>query len=143
MTPDDDTMEDADMFAVTRQGGQCMGMPDTCLTPAPPAAPVPIPYPNMASPTLATATTTKVLVSGMPALTTASTISLSSGDEAGSAGGVASGTCMGEMRFITGSRTVKLQGRFAARLGDTTRHNGGNTVGSVLAPSQTVVMIVS
>ena len=32
--------------ASTTAGGNCFAMPDTCLTPAPPAPPVPIPYPN-------------------------------------------------------------------------------------------------
>ena len=40
------------MFAVTKQSGQCFGFPDVCKTPAPPAAPIPIPYPNIAMPML-------------------------------------------------------------------------------------------
>ena len=34
--------------ATTNAGGMCMGFPDVCKTPIPPAGPVPIPYPNMA-----------------------------------------------------------------------------------------------
>ena len=36
------------MFALTLQGGTCMSTPpDVCKTPAPPGAPVPIPYVNI------------------------------------------------------------------------------------------------
>lgn len=131
------------MFAVTKQAGQCMGMPDVCKTPAPPAPPVPIPYPNIAMPMMGNPATTKVLICGMPALTKASKISISSGDEAGVAGGVVSGKNMGEAEFVMSSLKVKLEGNFSVRLGDTTKHNGGNAIGAVLAPSQSVVMIMS
>jgi uncharacterized Zn-binding protein involved in type VI secretion len=88
-------------------------------------------------------TTMKVLMCGMPALTKASKISISSGDEAGVAGGVVSGKMMGPAEFVLGSLVVKLEGNPAVRLGDPTKHNDGNAIGSVLAPSQAVVMIMS
>jgi uncharacterized Zn-binding protein involved in type VI secretion len=131
------------MFAVTKKAGQCMGMPDVCKTPAPPAPPVPIPYPNIAMPMMGNPATTKVFICGMPALTKASKITLSSGDEAGVAGGVVSGKNMGPAEFVMSSLAVKLEGNPAVRLGDTTKHNDGNIVGAVLAPSQSVVMIMS
>ncbi len=40
------------------------------------------------------------------------------------------------------SLKVKLEGNPAVRLGDPTKQNEGNAVGSVLAPSQAVVMIM-
>lgn len=131
------------MFAVTKQGGQCMGMPDVCKTPAPPAPPVPIPYPNMAMPPMGNPATTKVLIGGMPALTKASNITLSSGDEPGVAGGVVSGKNMGPAEFVLSSMVVMLEGNPAVRLGDMTKHNDGNIVGSVLAPGQVIVMVMS
>lgn len=131
------------MFAVTKQGGQCMGMPDVCKTPAPPAPPVPIPYPNMAMPPMGNPATTKVLIGGMPALTKASKITLSSGDEPGVAGGVVSGKNMGPAEFVLSSMVVMLEGNPAVRLGDMTKHNDGNIVGSVLAPGQVIVMVMS
>lgn len=131
------------MFAVTKQSGQCFAMPDVCKTPAPPAPPVPIPYPNIAMPMMGNPATTKVMISGMPALTKASKISMSNGDQAGVAGGVASSKIMGPTEFIMGSMKVKLEGNPAVRLGDPTKQNDGNTVGSVLAPSQAKVMIMS
>jgi uncharacterized Zn-binding protein involved in type VI secretion len=131
------------MFAVTKQNGQCMAMPDVCKTPAPPAPPIPIPYPNIAMPMMGNPATMKVLIAGMPALTKSSKISMSNGDQGGVAGGVVSGKIMGAAEFILGSMVVKLEGNPAVRLGDPTKQNEGNAVGSVLAPSQAVVMIMS
>ncbi|WP_277187861.1 DUF4150 domain-containing protein [Caballeronia sp. BR00000012568055] len=131
------------MFAVTKAAGQCMGVPDVCKTPAPPAPPIPIPYPNIGMPMLGNPATTKVMVSGMPALTTASQISMSDGDQAGVAGGIVSGRVMGPVAFPLGSLCVMLEGAPAVRLGDMTEHNEGNIVGSVLAPSQAIVMVMS
>ena len=130
------------MFAVTKQNGQCMAMPDVCKTPVPPAGPVPIPYPNIAMPMMGRPCTLKVLISGMPALTKASKIPLSNGNQAGVAGGVVSGKIMGQAEFVSGSQKVKLEGNPAIKLGDPTKQNDGNTVGAVLVPSQAVVMIM-
>jgi hypothetical protein len=131
------------MFAVTKQGGQCMAMPDVCKTPAPPAPPIPIPYPNIGMPPMGNPATVTVLIAGMPALNKASEMPLSSGDEAGVAGGVVSSKVMGPVQFVMGSATVMLEGAPAVRLSDPTQHNGGNMIGAVLAPSQAVVMIMS
>lgn len=131
------------MFAVTKQAGQCMAMPDVCKTPAPPGPPIPIPYPNIAMPMMGNPATLKVLIAGMPALTKASKITISNGDQAGVAGGVMSGKMMGAAEFVMGSMTVRLEGNPAVRLSDPTKQNEGNAIGSVLAPSQAVVMIMS
>lgn len=135
------------MFAVTKQAGQCAAsVPDMCIVPVPsPSGPVPtpMPFPNLAMPMMGNPATLKVLIAGSPALTKASKISISSGDEAGSLGGVVSGTIDGVAEFVTSSATVKLEGNFAVKLSDMTKQNGGNTVGAVIAPSQTVVMIMS
>ena len=131
------------MFAVTKQNGQCMAMPDVCKTPAPPAPPIPIPYPNIAMPMMGNPCTIKVLICGMPALTKASKIPMSNGNQAGVAGGVMSGKIMGATEFIMGSMAVKLEGNPAVKLGDPTKQNEGNAMGAVLAPSQAVVMIMS
>ncbi|CAM2189234.1 DUF4150 domain-containing protein [Paraburkholderia sacchari] len=131
------------MFAVTKAGGQCMAAPDVCKTPAPPAPPVPMPYPNIGMPPMGNPATTTVLIAGMPALNKSSEIPMTSGDEAGVAGGVVSSKVMGKVQFANGSMTVKLEGSPAVRLSDPTQHNGGNIVGAVLAPSQSVVMVMS
>ena len=131
------------MFAVTKQAGECMAMPDVCLTPAPPAPPLPVPYPNIAMPMLGMPQTMKVLVCGAPALTKQSEIPLSNGDQGGLNGGVMSGTMMGALSFVQASLVVQFEGAGAVRLGMPTRQNGGNAVGAVLVPSQAVVMIMS
>lgn len=130
------------MFAVTIGGGLCMAQPDVCQTPTP-GGNVPIPYPNLASPELGTPPAATVLVSGMPALTMSSQIPLTNGDQAGAAGGVASGMIMGPAVFTQGSSKVLIAGNPAVRLTTPTAHNQNNAVGAVLAPSQTVVMIMS
>ena len=124
------------MFVATIQAGQATCMPDVCNTPAPPGPPVPIPYPNTAMTTLATPTTVKVLVSGCPALTKSSKISVSMGDNAGVNGGVVSGSMMGECQFMTASFKVKFEGKPVVRQMDSAKSNKGNTFGSLLAPSQ-------
>jgi hypothetical protein len=130
-------------FAVTKENGQCMAMPDVCQTPAPPAPPIPVPYPNIGLPMMGNPTTLKVLICGMPALTKSSKITITNGDQAGAVGGVVSGKIMGPAEFINGSMKVKLEGNPAVRLADPTKQNDGNTVGAVLAPSQAKVMVMS
>ena len=125
-------------------GGQAMAVPDTCLTPAPPAPPVPIPYPNMAMLNLATGFVVKVMVGGMPALNMQSMVSITSGDEAGVSGGVASGTFIGPAKFLKGSSKVMFGGQPSVRVTDTTGHNGASPNapgGVVMAPSQTKVLV--
>ena len=119
-----------------------MAMPDVCLTPAPPAPPVPVPYPNIGMPAMANPVTSKVMIGGMPALTKASKIQPTNGDQAGVSQGVASGKIMGPAEIIQGSSKVKLEGNPAVYLGNPTKQNDGNAVGSILAPSQTTVMIM-
>jgi hypothetical protein len=130
--------------ASTMAGGVCMGVPDVCKVPAPPAPPIPIPFPNVGQCPMATGTTTKVTVMNMPALTEASKMPLSSGDEAGVAGGVVSGVNMGPVAFKTFSSKVSFQGKKAVMLTGTTGHNGSNAnmpAGVCMAPSQTVVLV--
>ena len=131
------------MNALTTEGGELMATPDTCNTPQP-SGTVPVTYPNTAKPSLAESTASKVIVCGLPALTTDSKISISSGDEAGTAGGgVTSGQIMGEAKFTSGSSKVKLQGSAAVRFGDATGQNANNAVGNVLSISQFKVSVNS
>lgn len=131
------------MFALTLEGGMCLAPMDVCNTPAPAGPPAPVPYPNVGRPILAWPVTTKVRIRGVPALTRTSVIQLSSGDEPGLAGGVVSGTVMGSIRFDTASAKVHFEGNPAVRLGDQTRHNEGNAIGSVVQPGQCHVDIRS
>ncbi len=130
--------------AATKQGGMCQGFPDVCKTPAPPAAPVPVPYPNLGMLNQATKASTKVKFAGKPALTIKSEIPRSSGDEAGSAGGVVSGVNMQKVEFKKGSTKVKIEGQPCVHLTSVTSHNGSNAnvpCGQVIVPSQTKVIV--
>ena len=131
------------MFAATIEKGQVMAMPDVCLTPAPPAPPVPVPYPNIGMTQMSNPTTKKILINGAPALTKASKIQPTNGDQAGANQGVVSGKIMGPAEFIMGSTKVKLEGNPAVFMGNPTKQNDGNAVGSHIQPSQNKVMIMS
>jgi len=130
--------------ASTKGGGQCLAMPDVCLTPAPPAPPVPVPYPNIGMVNQATKTSTKVKFAGKAVVTKKSEMSRSSGDEAGVNKGVVSGMNMGKVTFKKGSSKVKIQGQPCVHLTTMTGHNGSNAnnpVGAQIAPSQTKVLV--
>jgi len=131
------------MYATTKEKGQLLAMPDVCLTPAPPAPPVPVPYPNIGMPPVADPVTQKVMICGMPALTKASKCQPTSGDEAGVNNGPVSGKIMGPTEYLMGSMKVKLEGNPAVFMGNPTKQNDGNAVGSDLQPSQNKVMIMS
>ena len=102
-----------------------------------------MPYPNIGMPPTGNPVTQKVMIHGMPALTKASKIQPTNGDQPGSAGGVVSGKIMGPAEFIMGSVKVKLEGNPAVFMGNPTKQNDGNAVGSNLVPSQNVVMIMA
>lgn len=121
--------------------GIAFAFPDVCNTPTP-GGPVPIPYPNIAQ--LASATDVaddlKLGPSGLNALLEGSSVATSSGDEAGSAGGVSSGTIMGEMKVTSASTTVLYGGKGIARFGDPTTQNNENAVGTLLGAFPTVLI---
>jgi hypothetical protein len=127
---------------ITVKDGICFAFPDVCLTPAPPAPPIPIPYPNIAQLADAIGTATNVNAGGKPVVTEASSIPQpkSTGDEAGSVGGVTSGVTKGECKFTKFSTTVKANGKGIVRLGDTTTQNNQNAVGTVLGGLPTVLV---
>lgn len=130
--------------ASTKGGGQCFAMPDVCLTPAPPAPPIPVPYPNTGMVNQATKTSTKVKFVGKPVVTTQSEIPRSMGDEAGTNKGIISGMNMGKVMFKKGSAKVKIQGQPCVHLTSMTGHNGSNAnspAGQQVAPSQNKVLV--
>ncbi len=136
------------MFASTKQGGMCQGMPDVCKTPAPPGAPIPTPYVNIAMCNQARGDTCsrKVKICGKVALTKKSVIPQSTGDEPGSVGGVVSGTIKGPARYVSSSMKVKIEGQPAVYFGCTLTQNGQNPNvfnGSQIVPSQFKVMILA
>jgi|SRR5579859_282073 len=132
------------MFANTQAGGTDQGFPDVCLTPAPPAPPVPIPYPNIAMGATGVPPVTNVLFACAPAHNMGTSVPLTNGDNAGVMLGVASGMVMGKETPITAAFTVLVGGKPATRLTMSSISNGTNCPTNVrLAPSQTKVLILA
>lgn len=135
------------MFPIaTAQGGTSNAFPDTCKTPAPPAPPVPTPYPNMASlaQTNRGTASQKVKVLNQPVLHVNTQISMTSGDEAGAAGGVVSGTIKGPAKPSKGSVKVKVEGLAVVFQTCPMGHNGVSAnapLGIHDSPSQTKVFV--
>jgi hypothetical protein len=134
------------MPASSNGGGQCMAFPDACKTPTP-GGPVPMPYPNIAQLAQANSGTCsqKVKIQNKNAVVKDSEITMSSGDEAGSAGGgVVSNMIKGSCKFKRGSSKAKAEGKPMCYITCTVGHNGNNAnmpAGAQIAPSQTKVLI--
>ncbi len=130
--------------ASTNGGGTCNNTaPDVCKTPSP-GGPVPIPYPNIAQCTMAVNTAVNVMFSQRPVIHKMSEIPLSSGDEAGTAGGVKSGVFIQKATFTVGASKVTVEGQQVVLQSANTAHNGAsfNIPGVQTAPSQTNVMVM-
>ena len=106
-------------------GGVVSFMPDVCLTPSPSGSPVPVPYPNVAMSRDGDKGSTSVTADGNPIMLLGSCLSRSTGDEAGTNGGVVSGTTQGAAEFVGHSFDVKIEGKFVgARDGHDARQQG-------------------
>ncbi len=137
-------MPGAYMPAATIAGGTAMGVPDTCNVPAPPAGPIPTPFPNTAMLPMSSGTVPNVMIMNMPTVVQTSKVPMSNGDEAGVAGGIVSGMIMGEVAFRMASSKVKAKGKAVVMLTATTAHNGSNAncpAGVLMAPSQAKVLV--
>lgn len=122
----------------TKAGGTCFAFPDVCLVPATPS-PVPTPFPNTGACADAQDTVDAVLVENKEVLVETSSLPQSSGDEAGTGGGVVSGTFRGCVKFKTASGKVYAKGKRVILMGAVTAHNGDNANmpgGQQVAPSQ-------
>lgn len=133
--------------ASTKAGGSTAttGPLDACKTPSP-AGPVPIPYPNLAQVSDVNGGTaaSKTKFDGAKVCTVKSEITRSSGDEAGTAGGVVSSRNMADVKFKMGSSKVIVEGEKCTHIGSMTGHNGSNAnvpAGAQIAPSQTKVLV--
>ena len=102
--------------------------PDVCKTPSP-AGPIPIPYPNVGKSADASGGPTSVKVDGQMPMVKGAKYAMTSGDEAGSAGGVVSSKFKGDAEYMLYSFDVKIEGKNACRLGDPLFHNSKNTMG--------------
>src|SRR4051812_21764309 len=110
-------------------GGMSTVFPDVCKTPAPPAPPIPIPYPNIGQASDTSGGPTTVTTDGKMPMVKGAKYSKSSGDEAGTIGGVISNVNRSECEFMMYSFDVKLEGNNACRLGDPLFHNKKNIMG--------------
>ena len=109
-------------------GGMSTVFPDVCKTPSP-AGPIPIPYPNIGQAADTSAGPSNVTTDGSMPMVKGAKYQMTSGDEAGSAGGVVSGVIKGEAEFMMYSFDVKFDGKNACRLGDPLFHNKKNIMG--------------
>jgi hypothetical protein len=132
--------------ASTNGAGMCFAFPDVCKTPSP-AGPVPIPYPNITQCATIKGSTasSKVKICNMKAATVQTETSLSSGDEAGVAGGVVSNTNMQGGKYLMGSLQVMIEGKMCAHLismtGQNNASNNNIPPGMQVAPSQPQVTV--
>ena len=106
-------------------GGTSTVFPDVCKTPSP-GGPVPIPYPNVGMSSNTTGGPMTVKTDGQMPMVKGATYSRSSGDEAGTIGGILSNVNMGVCEFLLYSFDVKFEGNNACRLGDSMWHNKKN-----------------
>jgi uncharacterized Zn-binding protein involved in type VI secretion len=104
-------------IATKNSSFQCFAFPDVCQTPAGPTT-VPIPYPNIGKLSDAQDASPDVTAEGDPVILLSSTISSTSGDEAGTAGPHG-----GSVKFTQASSTVLANGKGVVRMGDPTVQN--------------------
>jgi uncharacterized Zn-binding protein involved in type VI secretion len=116
-------------FSHQKSGGISTVFPDVCKTPTP-GGPVPIPYPNVGRSGDTTDGSKSVKVEGgNSTMLKGSNYKMSTGDEAGSVGGVVSSKIKGKCEFTLYSFDVKVEGKNVCRMGDMLTHNDKNAVG--------------
>src|SRR4030042_7193200 len=135
--------------ASSNGGGKCVAFPDVVKVPAPPAPFVPTPFPNLAMPNQAKGSTAskKVKILNKKVLTTKTEISMSSGNEAGTAGGgMISSKIKGPAKYKKGSSKVKVEGspivHLTSMIGQNGSANHNMPAGVQVAPSQTKVLVM-
>ena len=99
--------------------------PDVCKVPTP-GGPVPTPFVNSAQDSMLTKGSKSVTINGHPVALTDSELSVSSGDEPGTAGGIISSKFKGKLAWGSGSVDVKIEGKGVVRFLDVTLHNGNS-----------------
>lgn len=118
--------------------GTVLAFPDACKTPTA-AGPIPIPYPNIGQSSALGSGTTKVSVNGVEAATKGSYFEPTSGDEAGSAGGVASSKIKGKAEPLMYSFDVMFEGKGVVRNFDPFTGNNKNTPPIPIIQAQVVM----
>lgn len=128
----------------TTEGGMTFAFPDTCKTPSPPTGVITIPYPNIAQMSDGSGCSS-VKINNKEVLCKDDEIRMSSGDDAGVAGGVVSSQNKGSCKIKMGCSTVKAGGDEIARLTSMVGQNGSNanaSAGVHVSPSQTSVRVL-
>src|SRR5262245_7554750 len=123
--------------------GVTIAFPDVCKTPAPPAPPIPIPYPNIAKSSDTAQGAKKVKGDGNPICVKDSNFMMSTGDEAGSLMGVASNKIKGKAEFVNFSFDVQIEGKNVPRAFDLMLHNDKNTPPAPLIQGPGIALGVS
>lgn len=118
---------------------QLIATADVCKTPP---FSVPVPYPNIAGVATTICSFTKLLITGGHAVTTGDRSMISTGDEAGAMGGVASGSIMGPARVLSGSTAVFAGGFPLTTLEKPTSQNTNNGVGFVGGSTQNIHFVL-
>ena len=108
--------------------GLSIVFPDVCKTPTP-AGPIPIPYPNIGKASDTSQGPNTVKTDGSMPMVKGAKYMMSTGDEAGSVGGVMSNTIKGECEYMLYSFDVKFEGKNVCRMGDQLFHNKKNIMG--------------
>ncbi len=128
----------ANNMSIAHKGSNGVGFafPDVCKVPAPPAPPIPTPFPNIAQTTNLTKGTKKVKVDGNSVFVKGSQFSRSSGDEAGTLKGIISNQNMGKAEFMNQSMDVKFEGKAVHRLLDPVQQNTMSPTGNALSPAE-------
>jgi hypothetical protein len=110
-------------------GGMSVVFPDVCKTPAPPAPPIPIPYPNIGQSSDTSDGPSAVKTDGKMPMVKGAKYSKSTGDEPGTIGGIMSSVNRNECEYMMYSFDVKFEGKNVCRMGDPLFHNKKNMVG--------------
>jgi hypothetical protein len=131
--------------STTADGMATATAPNVCQVQVPPPVnSVPTPFPSIAQLAKASPTLETVLIENKPIVVASSKVAQTSGDEAGTLGGVVSGTNMGEASFTTASSKVFVGSAKVVHLLATTSHNGNNAPsGLVSTPSQQKVFVAT
>ena len=108
--------------------GMSTAFPDVCKTPSP-AGPIPIPYPNIGKSSDTSGGPKKVKTDGSMPMTKGAKYQVSTGNEAGTAGGIISSKTKGACEFLLYSFDIKFEGKNVCRLGDPLFHNDKNIMG--------------
>jgi uncharacterized Zn-binding protein involved in type VI secretion len=111
-------------------GAQAVAQKDVCLTPSSTGWES-VNYVNVALASALQNGSTTVTIGGAPVMLEHSTLFPSTGDEAGTGGGVISKTTCGQTEAISTTSTVSIEGQGVVRNGDVTMQNNKNATGTL------------